>query len=118
MITSISVSDILISPHQSSQLDLDTIEELQEQISRVKDLNPNLKPFILQTMATPNHTVKSKERLNFKEYLEDYFDLQLLKSCLYYRKIYKDVMPLGKSVVEENNALAKKEIQDLIQEVF
>ena len=35
MITSLSVADILISPHQASQLDLDTILELQHQIENI-----------------------------------------------------------------------------------
>ena len=118
MITSMSVSDILISPHQASQLDLDTIQELEEQITRVKDLNPGLKSYILHTMANTNHTVKSNERKEFVEYLSDFPSLILLDSCCYYRKVYRDVMPLGKSVLESDNLLAQQEILNVINEVF
>jgi len=118
MITGISVSDILLAPHQASQLDLDTIQELHEQITRVKDLNPNLVSYILHTMASTNPTVKTNERKEFKDYLHDFPSLILLDTCLYYRKVYRDVMPCGKSVIESNNTLAKNEILELIDEVL
>lgn len=118
MITGISVSDILLSPHQASQLDLDTIQELHEQITRVRDLNPTLLTYILHTMASTNPTVRTNERNDFQNYLQDYPKLTLLNSCCYYRKIYRDVMPLGKSVIESGNLQAKNEILDLVKEVL
>jgi chromosome partitioning protein len=118
MITAMSVSDILLSPHQASQLDLDTIQELQQQITRVKDLNPRLSCYILHTMASTNPTVKTNERKEFQDYLNEFPTLSLLNSCLYYRKIYRDVMPFGKSVIESNNLIAAAEVLDLIVEVL
>lgn len=118
MITGLSVADVLISPHQASQLDLDTIVELQEQIIRVKDINPKLSSYILHTMASTNPTVRTNERKEFFEYLSDFPQLKLLNTCCYYRKIYRDVMPLGKAVIEYNNLQAKNEILELIKEVF
>ena len=118
MITSLSVSDVLIAPHQASQLDLDTIEELHEQIVKIKDLNPSLKAYVLHTMANTNPVVKTTERNEFEEYLSDFKTLSLLQSCCYYRKIYRDVMPIGQSVMESNNSMAKQEVQNLMNEVF
>lgn len=118
MITAMSVSDILLSPHQASQLDLDTIQELQQQITRVKDLNPRLSCYILHTMASTNPTVRTNERKEFQDYLNEFPTLSLLNSCLYYRKIYRDVMPFGKSVIESNNSIAAAEVLDLIDEVL
>ena len=118
MITAMSVSDILLSPHQASQLDLDTIQELQQQITRVKDLNPRLSCYILHTMASTNPTVKTNERKEFQDYLNEFPALSLLNSCLYYRKIYRDVMPFGKSVIESNISIAAAEVLDLIGEVL
>lgn len=117
MITGLTVSDMLISPHQASQLDLDTIQELENQITRVKDLNPYLKCYILHTMANTNPMVKTKEKKDLNGFLSNYPELKLLNSCLYYRKIYRDVMPYGKSVIESNNLLAKNEILELIKEI-
>ena len=118
MITSLSVSDILIAPHQASQLDLDTIEELNTQITRIKDLNPKLLAYVLHTMANTNPSVKDTERMEFIEYLNDFENLTLLNSSCFYRKVYRDVMPLGKSVIESNNTVAAAEISNLIKEVF
>jgi chromosome partitioning protein len=118
MITSLSVSDILIAPHQASQLDLDTIEELHNQLIKIRDLNPNLTAYVLHTMASTNPIVRKNERKEFVDYLSDFPTLKLLQSCCYYRKIYRDVMPLGKSVIESNNLIANKEISNLIKEVF
>ena len=119
MITGVSVSHILLSPHQASQLDLDTIQELQEQITRIKDINPRLVCYVLHTMASTNHTVRISERKEFQDYLQDFPDLiKLLDLCCYYRKIYRDVMPLGKSVIESANSLAKYEILDILEEMF
>jgi len=118
MITSLSVSNILLAPHQASQLDLDTIQELQNQVTKIKDFNPSLTSYILHTMASTNPTVKINERQAFKEYLQDFPNLILLESCCYYRKIYRDVMPLGQSVMEASNTLAKNEILAIVDEVF
>ena len=118
MITSLSVSDVLIAPHQASQLDLDTIEELHNQLIKIKDLNPNLTAYVLHTMASTNPIVRKNERKEFIDYLSDFPTLKLLQACCYYRKIYRDVMPLGKSVIESNNLIATKEIHNLIKEVF
>ncbi len=118
MITALGVSDILIAPHQASQLDLDTLQELEEQITRITDYNPKLNSYILHTMASTNHTVRHNERKEFQEYLKDFPVLKLLESCCYYRKIYRDVMPEGKSVLESNNTLAQKEVLSIIKEVI
>ena len=40
MITGATVADMIIAPHQASQFDLDTLEELQQQVIRIRDLNP------------------------------------------------------------------------------
>lgn len=118
MISGLSVADILIAPHQASQLDLDTLEELQEQVKRIKDLNPRLKSYILHTMASTNPIVKAIERSEFISYIQEYSMLRLLNSCCYYRKIYRDVMPFGKSVMESNNILAKNEILAMVNEIL
>ena len=118
MITSLTVSDIMISPHQASQLDLDTVHELHEQIIRIKDLNPKLTTYILHSMASTNPSVRGKERKEFTEYLADFPEIKLLHNCLFFRKVYRDVMPQGKSVIESYNAAAKNEILELVKEVF
>ena len=118
MITSLSVSDLLLAPHQASQLDLDTLEELNTQLIKIRDLNPKLQGYILHNMANTNPSVRTKERKEFEEYLLEFPNFTLLQTSCYYRKIYRDVMSCGKSVIESSNSYAIQEIQNLIEEIF
>lgn len=118
LITGAAVADILIAPHQCSQLDLDTLSELQDQVVRVRDLNPDLKVFAYHSMASPNPSVRETERREFLEFLSEFPDIQPLNSVGFYRKAYKDAIPFGKSVLEGDNAQAAEEIRALVKEVF
>ncbi|MGI1678063.1 MAG: AAA family ATPase [Cellvibrionaceae bacterium] len=118
MITSAVVADILLCPSQCSQLDLDTLEELQQQMQQVKDLNPTLKVLVYQTMASTNHKVIEKERSDFELYLEEFPEFTPLQSIGRYRKIYRDVISEGLSILESDNNSAEKEVMDLYREVY
>lgn len=118
MITGASVAHAIIAPHQASQLDLDTLEELQQQTVRIRDLNPELKVYIYHAMASTNPAVKETERREFLDYVGNFEEFQPLKSISYYRKAYKDVIPSGMSVLEGGNEQASQEIKSLIEEVL
>jgi chromosome partitioning protein len=64
-ITSGVIADQIIAPLQCSQPDLDTLEELQQQVEAMRDLNPELKVYCLQSMATTNPVLKGNERKEF-----------------------------------------------------
>lgn len=117
MITAATVADIILAPHQASQLDLDTLEELQTQTIRIRDLNPNLKVYVYHAMGSTNPSVKDTEREEFLSIVSQYPEFDALKSIGYYRKVYKDVIPLGRSVLESSNNAAKDEINNLLKEV-
>ncbi len=118
LITGATVADLIIAPHQCSQLDLDTLSELSEQIVRVRDLNPALKVYAYHSMASPNPTVRATERKEFLEFLGEFPDIQPLDAAGFYRKAYKDAIPAGRSVLEGGNAQAADEIRALIAEVY
>ena len=118
MITAATVSDVIIAPHQCSQLDLDTLGELQEQIIRVMDLNPELKVLIYQTMASTNVQVIETERQDFEAYVSEFPEFTPLKSSGRYRKAYRDVISDGLSVLEGSNKNAAEELTALYEEVF
>lgn len=118
MITAATVADMVIAPHQCSQLDLDTLGELQEQIVRVLDLNPDLKIFIYQTMASTNVQVIESERNDFKAYVSEFPEFTPLQSSGRYRKVYRDVMSDGLSVLESGNKQAIEEVTALYEELF
>jgi chromosome partitioning protein len=119
LITGMLCADLLISPAQCSQLDLDTLSELQEQVLRAKDFNPNLSVCIYHVMSSTNPKVAPLNKKEFKEFVSEYGDFLLFDSFSCYRKIYRDVMPDGISVIEQNRDLkAKQEGLELIEEVL
>lgn len=118
LITGAVVAHQIIAPHQSSQLDLDTLAELQEQVTRVRDLNPGLQVWGYQAIASTNHKVTEAERTDFLNFLKDFPEIQPLQSVGCYRKAYRDAIPLGKSVLEGDNQSARDEIDALVKEVF
>lgn len=118
LITGGTVAYQIIAPHQCSQLDLDTMEELRQQIEAIRDLNPDLKVFCYQTMATTNSLLQGNERHEFLEYVKEFETLTPLESVGSYRKVYRDVMSQGMSVLETDNQKAKGEVLSLLNEVF
>ena len=118
MITAAAVADILLCPSQCSQLDLDTLGELQQQMEQIMDINPSLKVFVYQTMASTNARVVEKERADFEGYVNEFPEFKALKSVGRYRKIYRDVFADGLSVLETSNDAAGQEIMDLYKEVY
>lgn len=118
-ITGMLCSDILISPAQCSQLDLDTLKELQEQVIRSRDFNPNLKVFIYHVMMSTNHKVAPANKQEFIDFVSEYNEFNCLDSISCYRKIYRDTIPYGKSVFEQDQDVkAKTEAESLIKEVL
>lgn len=118
LITGAIFADRIVAPHQCSQLDLDTLLELQEQVIRIQDLNPTLKVLLYHSMASTNPAVKSSERRELLEYLSNFKEFSVLNAVGYYRKIYKEVISEGKSVLEANNLQAKEEIENLVEEIL
>ncbi|MGK2894488.1 AAA family ATPase [Klebsiella michiganensis] len=117
-ITSGVVAHQIIAPLQCSQPDLDTLTELAQQIEAMRDLNPELKVYCLQSMATTNPVLRGNERKEFLEYLEEFPTIETLQTVICFRKVYRDCMSNGTGVVETNNEAAKAEIMQLMKEVF
>lgn len=118
LITGAVAADLIIAPHQCSQLDLDTLGELRDQFERIRDLNPTLRVLAYHSMASTNPSVQKTERREFLEYLAEFPDIQPLEAVGYYRKAYKDSVSFGKSVQEWGNAQAAAEIDQLVQEIL
>jgi chromosome partitioning protein len=118
LITGATVADLIIAPHQCSQFDLDTLAELQEQVIKIRDLNPTLRVQVYQSMASTNVKVKDRERTEFLEYLDEFPEFEVLKAIGYYRKIYKDAASEGRSVLEVGDNPGADEIRALLNEVY
>lgn len=118
LITGGTVAHQIIAPHQCSQLDLDILEELKQQVEAMRFLNPDLKVFCYQTMATTNPVLQGNERYEFLEYVKEFDTMVLLQSIGCYRKVYRDVMSQGLSVLETENLKAQDEVKSLLREIF
>lgn len=118
LITGGTVAHQIIAPHQCSQLDLDTMEELRQQVESMRYLNPDLKVYSYQTMATTNPVLQGNERFEFLEYVKEFDTMVPLKSVGCYRKVYRDVMSQGLSVLETGNQKAQEEVKSLLKEAF
>jgi chromosome partitioning protein len=114
--TGMTAAHILIVPFRPSQPDLDTLPNMQEIIIQAKDLNPDLKVYGLITMAPTNPIIH--EEADARECLIDYPEIKLLSTMIRDRKVYRDAMSDGLSVVEMDNPKAKAEIKKLIEEVL
>ena len=115
MITAFFVADILISPAQASQFDLDQLHKLQE----LSDQAPNLdKRYILQSMATTHATRKIKDRTEFKQCVAEVEGFEVLHSALSYRKSYQDSIKQGLSAIETKDEQAAFEVNKLAKEII
>ncbi|MDP2097561.1 MAG: AAA family ATPase [Methylobacter sp.] len=114
--TGMTAAHILIVPFRPSQPDLDTLSNMQEIIIQAKDLNPDLKVYGLITMAPTNPIIH--EEADARECLIDYPEIKLLSTMVRDRKVYRDAMSDGLSVVEMNNPKAKAEIKKLVEEIL
>lgn len=117
-ITSGVAAHQIIAPLQCSQPDLDTLVELQQQIEAMRDLNPDLKVFCLQSMATTNPVLRGNERKEFLEYLEEFPTIKTMETVISFRKVYRDCMSNGSGVLETDNKAAISEIEQLVTEAF
>ena len=115
MRTAMTAADQLVVVVRPSQFDLDTLEHMSGVIQQAKDFNPDLQVRGLIAQAPSN--VYNSERTDAGEYLADYPLISALKTVIYERKAYRDVVGEGLGVVEWNNSKAKAEIQALAQEL-
>jgi len=118
MRTGISTADVLLVPLKSSQPDLDTLPKMKEIIEEGKDFNPKLKVMLVLTMVSTNPAVTEKEESI--EYLKQYPEFYTANAMIHERKIYRDCMSQGKSVMEMTSQSKKKanqEIKQLVEEI-
>lgn len=114
--TAMVAADLLYVPLQASQFDLETLVALNDMIVGAMDQNPTLKVFGLLSRAPSNPLIS--EVSEARELLAQFPLFGLVDSVIRDRKAYRDVVPLGRGVVEGVNSTAKAEIQLLVQEIL
>jgi chromosome partitioning protein len=114
--TAMTAAHLMVLTMRPSQLDLDTTPQMCELIEQARDFNPELVARGLLTQVPTN--VYGYELAEATDYLSDYQTLVPLRTVIYERKVYRDVIGQGRAVVESSNPLARKEIQDLVEELI
>ena len=110
------VADKIIIPIRPSQYDLDTLDNLSNIIEDAKVINENLKSLVVFSMCPTHHI--TTERQKALQYMKDFPEFKLLKSFTSDRKIYRDSVSFGKGVIECDNEKAKKEITNIVNEIY
>ncbi|ECX5877010.1 AAA family ATPase [Salmonella enterica] len=117
-----SVADLIIAPHLSSQLDMNTVDELLSQHTAWLGINPEMKLYVYHSRSSNHPVVRKQERAEFLAFMSDYPELPVLKTVGFERKAFRDSIPLGLGVLElpakKATADAKKDILALLKEVF
>jgi chromosome partitioning protein len=115
------VAHTLLIPVRPSQLDLNTIPDMQKIINESRIINPDLRAFAVLSMGPTNPIIH--ETAEAKDFLSEFPDIKLLNTIIRDRKIYRDSVPDGLGVVEVENSSesgrkAKKEITELLGEIY
>lgn len=114
--TGMVAADVLYVPIKASQADLETLPVVDELVALARGMNPGLRVRTLLCMAPTNERIREVE--DAQALLVHFPDLPLSGCIIRERKIYRDALLLGRSVVEMKNAEARAEIQLLGQEVL
>lgn len=112
--TGLLSANICITPIQPSQADLDTIYKMVNITQTAQETNEELKTYSIISRA-PNTSTEITEA---RQCLSNVQEIQLLKNVVYDRRIYRDALGTGKSVLEMENDKAIQELTLVCQEIF
>lgn len=116
MRTAMTAAHQLLVLTQSSQFDLDTLATVDQLIDTARDFNPDLRVRGMLTRVSTN--AFESESADAREYLAEYPSIEPLRTVLYERKAYRDVVGEGLGVVEWKNPKAAREIRGLVEELI
>ena len=112
--TGILSANICITPVQPSQADLDTIYKMVNITQTAQETNEELKTYSIISRA-PNTSTEITEA---RQCLSNVKEIQLLNHVVYDRRIYRDALGTGKSVLEMENDKAIRELTLVCEEIF
>lgn len=115
---SLLVSDKAIFPLRPSQFDLWTLGRLNLLVETAREINEKLKAYVVVNLASPNPSVKEIDEM--RELTKEFAQLEVLKTNIYERIIYRRAALTGMGVVEykPEDTKAVQEILNLYEEIF
>lgn len=118
-----ATADMIIVPVKPSEFDIRAFEKYFERYRTVKqisdDVGKKIEAYALRSDVKKG-TRGEKELEELLEFMrtQNPGQLNVLKTTVYDREIYKQCGGYGTGVLEENNITAKKEMQELVNEVL
>lgn len=109
------VADLILIPTQTSQFDLEAMEDMADILAETEDLNPDRKVLTFVSGATTNPN--SKTIAEAREFIEGFPEVEQLKTRIRYREAYRAIMRDGLAVCEGTDSKAKAEVSVLAKEV-
>jgi len=121
MRTAMLVCDIVLMPFRPSQADLNTLPTMNEFVRNSRRINPKMIANAVINIAPTNSRIKEIEQSLML--LNGFTDIDLLKTIIYDRKVYRDAYSEGLGVVEMNGRsdseiASRNEMLALVKEVI
>lgn len=112
------VCDKAVFPLRPSQFDLWTLGRLSLLVEAAKDINEDLDAYVVVNMASPNPNVKEAEEM--KELVKEFTQLNIFKTIVYERIIYRRAALGGMGVTEykPEDSKAIQEVVNLYEEIY
>jgi chromosome partitioning protein len=114
--SALTLADRLYTPVKASQNDLWTVDAMSEVVENASALNPRLSAYLVLTMVPTNPAIR--ELQNARQLLVEYPAFRQCSTVIHERKAYRDVVFLGKGVVEHTDRKAADEIDAFTLEVL
>ena len=109
-------ADLIITPVSSNLIEIYGLEAFKGILQELKEVEPEIKSYILLNNIDPKATKSIKELKKYIESNNEYFDL--LDSVLRRRADFAKSFEAGKSVVEmDKKSKASKELKNLIKDI-
>ncbi|GFO72805.1 chromosome partitioning protein [Bathymodiolus japonicus methanotrophic gill symbiont] len=117
--SALSVSDTVIIPVFPSSLSILTLETSLNACVDAKILNNKLKVIVVLTGCSANHLVKDtkESRKLIEDMLGEYEDVLFASNFITTRKIWMDIVALGKGITESGHGQATGQFQLLMEEI-
>ena len=112
------VCDKAIFPLRPSQFDLWTLGRLNTLVEVALEINENLKAYVVINQSSPNPAVREAEEM--KEFLSEFENINLMKSVVCERIVFRRAALNGMAVTEykPEDIKANEEMNALYREIF
>jgi len=110
--TAMLAADILLIPINPTQLVLDSMVDNLNIYIQSLDYNEKLNALTFLNTCHTNPRVKDREEAT--AFLSDFSKFKLLKTPIFYRKVYSDIISEGKGITEADNSKYSVAINEFI----